>query len=88
MGALSGTIRVHVDGTIVRGIKVPHKAANLRGRDTETRYVAAPPRRARTQLFRRDGGVPADVWIGDRRTDILGVTMPHDCGSHITGGDL
>jgi hypothetical protein len=61
---------------------VPHRAANVR---SDTRVVAAPHRSARKAEFRHSAGVPADVWVGNRRTDILNVTIPHDCERHLVG---
>lgn len=89
--ALRQTVRVLPDGTAVRGIAVPHAAANVRG---DTRYTASTPKRARASTFRGHAGFPGDTWLPDRtrregvrRTDILGVTHPHDCANHIPGMD-
>lgn len=76
MSTMNQPFRVAVDGTITLGIVVPPR--------TGARLVAAATVRARGGLFRRNSGVPADVWLGHRQTDILGATLPHDCGNHLT----
>lgn len=82
--ALSQTVHVEADGTVTRAIDVPHEAANIRG---DTRVFASHPKRASLSQFRGHDGVPKDIWIGDRKTAILAVTLPHDCANHLTGLD-
>lgn len=89
--ALSQTVRVGADGAIERGIIVPHEAANIRG---DTHWFASTPRRAHTEHFRGHDGFPGDTWVpdksapfGERKTDILAVTAPHDCANHLPGID-
>lgn len=80
--ALRQTVRVGADGTVTRGIDVPHEASNIRG---DTRVFASHPKRAALSTFRGHDGVPKDMWLGDRKTNILAVTLPHDCDNHLTG---
>jgi hypothetical protein len=83
---LRATVRVLADGTVASGIKVPHRGANIKG---HSRIVAATPRRAKAEHFRSHAGVPSDVTLPDgRRTDILAVTLPHDCANHLVGAGL
>lgn len=77
---LRQTVHVSEDGAVTHGISVPHTGANIRG---DTRFRAWVPRTARTSLFRHNAGIPGDVWVGDRRTDILGATGPHNCENHL-----
>lgn len=69
---LDSTIRVAADGTITRGIDVPHRAANIRDGG---RVLAASPRKARGSRFRGSGGIPRGV--------NLNITAPHDCEKHV-----
>lgn len=71
------TIHVAVDGTVTRGMHVPHNGA--------ARRVAAPPRRVKTERYRGES-VPANEWVPDarapsgyRRTNILGVHRATGC---------
>lgn len=82
MDSLHDTVRVLTDGTVVHGIEVPDMGAK--------RVDASPPRYAKGSQFRGHGGVPSDTYVPDkrsrsgwRRTNILGVTHPHDCRNHI-----
>lgn len=71
--ALRQTVRVLPGGRVARGIRVPHRAANIRA--TDARVLAAPPRVSHTKLRFAPALVPAGV---DQRT-----TTPHDCRNHI-----
>jgi len=73
MTTMHDTIRVKADGTIERGIPVPHKARD------GARVVAAPPHHAQSTRFSGGSMIPAGV---DQR-----ITLPHDCANHLPGGD-
>lgn len=65
------TVHVGLHGQVTRGMKVPHRAANIVG---DYRAVAAPPRISRTRRF-APSGIPKGV-----RMD---TTLPHDCANHL-----
>ncbi len=72
--SLHQTVRVTADGTVIRGIDVPHD------KRFGGRQVAAPPIKARNERrFAGLSAIPAGV---DQRT-----TAPHDCANHLPGGD-
>lgn len=71
---LTSTIRVAADGTVTRGIEVPHEGANIRGKLAADRIVATPPRVSRTRRF-----APSGIPKGVDQT----ITLPHDCGNHL-----
>jgi hypothetical protein len=78
---LRQTVRVTADGVVEYGVSVPHRAANIHG---DTRYTASTPHSAKASQYRHNAGIPNDAWIGDRKTNILGVTLPHDCANHLS----
>lgn len=80
MSTMSQPFRVSATGevTLLPVGGVPHTGA--------ARLVASLPHSAKSPSFRHNPGVPADVWVGDRKTDILGATVPHNCANHLPGG--
>jgi hypothetical protein len=72
----AATIRVAADGSIERGIEVPHP-------DTMRRGIGDVPH-AKRSYYRHNAGIPDDVYTPDgRRTNIRGATCPHDCRRHL-----
>jgi hypothetical protein len=75
--ALRQTVHVAADGTVTRGAAVAW---------THTRRIlAATERHAKAKAYRgrSNDNIPADIMVGDRKTDILGTTAPHDCENHL-----
>lgn len=66
------TVRVAADGTVTRGVAVPHQAANIHNADY--REVAAPKRHGKSLRF-APAGIPKGV--------DLSITTPHDCRNHL-----
>jgi hypothetical protein len=92
MDILHNPFRVAVDGTVTVGVKVAEATRNRpwcsqeghpdRGLHTHA-YPPNTPPTAHGNRHRYNAGIPRDLWLGDRRTDILGVTHPHDCANHL-----